>query len=92
MPVTRSSRDGAAQGAAAEARVRKNNLPDASEDAYGGVIIEMKEPMDPDLFTSALRTSISQWRQQVYFCRKTCRKDSMPSISHLSIWKQGIGA
>lgn len=35
-------------------------------DDHGGVIVEMtKEPMDPSLFLTLLRASISQWRQQV---------------------------
>lgn len=36
------------------------------EDDHGGVIVEMtKEPLDPSLFVSLLRASISQWRQLV---------------------------
>lgn len=34
-------------------------------DTHGGVIIDMKEPMDPVNFVSSLRASISQWRKQV---------------------------
>nr|GMC49397.1 nudix hydrolase 2-like isoform X1 [Ipomoea batatas] len=34
-------------------------------DDHGGVIVEMtSEPMDPSLFVTLLRASISQWRQQ----------------------------
>lgn len=36
------------------------------EDDHGGVIVEMTtEPLDPSLFVSLLRASISQWRQLV---------------------------
>lgn len=42
----------------------KVKLLDASEDAYGGVIVDMEEPMDSDLFASVLRASTSEWRQQ----------------------------
>lgn len=37
------------------------------EDAYNGVIVKMDEPMDPEAFITALRASISQWRQKVCF-------------------------
>ncbi|KAJ1703665.1 hypothetical protein LUZ63_003444 [Rhynchospora breviuscula] len=33
-------------------------------DAYGGVIVEMKVPMDPTAFASSLRASISSWRKK----------------------------
>ncbi|KAJ4977143.1 hypothetical protein NE237_002249 [Protea cynaroides] len=34
------------------------------EDRYGGVKVEMKDPLDYDVFVATLRASISQWRQQ----------------------------
>ncbi|MFS7983858.1 putative hydrolase [Helianthus anomalus] len=37
---------------------------DASFDAYGGVIINVKNDMDEYVFTALLQTSISQWKQQ----------------------------
>ncbi|KAF5780603.1 putative hydrolase [Helianthus annuus] len=37
---------------------------DASFDAYGGVIINIKNDMDENVFTALLQTSISQWKQQ----------------------------
>ncbi|XP_052178125.1 nudix hydrolase 2-like [Diospyros lotus] len=37
---------------------------DGSEDAYGGVVVEMKEPMDSEPFASVLRASLLQWTQQ----------------------------
>ncbi|KAF3329492.1 nudix hydrolase 2-like protein [Carex littledalei] len=33
-------------------------------DDYGGVIVEMKAPMDPTAFASSLRASVSHWRKQ----------------------------
>lgn len=36
----------------------------AVNDNHGGVIIELKAPMDPRAFTRSLRASISNWRQQ----------------------------
>ncbi|XP_061346737.1 nudix hydrolase 10-like [Gastrolobium bilobum] len=36
----------------------------ATDDAHGGVIIDLKEPMDTEVFVTLLRTSISQWKQQ----------------------------
>ncbi|MFS7983844.1 putative pre-nudix hydrolase domain-containing protein [Helianthus anomalus] len=42
---------------------------DASFDAYGGVIITIKNDMDENVFTALLQTSISQWKQQVIYMR-----------------------
>ncbi|KAK4353731.1 hypothetical protein RND71_025925 [Anisodus tanguticus] len=40
----------------------------AKEDDHGGVIVEMtNEPLDPSVFGSLLRASLSYWRQQVPF-------------------------
>lgn len=39
-------------------------LLSASDDEFGGVIVDMKEPMDPNVFVTILRASMSQWRQQ----------------------------
>ncbi|KAG9448558.1 hypothetical protein H6P81_008523 [Aristolochia fimbriata] len=36
----------------------------AVEDAYGGVIVEIKEPMDSAAFVCSLRVSMSNWRQR----------------------------
>ncbi|XP_076907003.1 nudix hydrolase 10-like isoform X1 [Bidens hawaiensis] len=36
----------------------------ATDDEFGGVVVEMKEPMDPDVFRSLLKTSMSQWKLQ----------------------------
>ncbi|CAK9167197.1 unnamed protein product [Ilex paraguariensis] len=47
-----------------ESRIQQVKLLNASDDAYGGVTVDMKEPMDSDDFRSLLRASISQWRQQ----------------------------
>lgn len=33
-------------------------------DAYGGVIVEMKAPMDANAFSRALRASVADWRKQ----------------------------
>lgn len=58
-----------ASPAAAEAVAIGNEakLLSAVEDHYGGVIVEIKEAMDPATFASALRASISHWREQVFF-------------------------
>ncbi|CAK7324498.1 unnamed protein product [Dovyalis caffra] len=44
--------------------VHHAELLPASDDDHGGVIVEMKEPMDPDMFHAKLRASLSLWRQQ----------------------------
>ncbi|KAK9939764.1 hypothetical protein M0R45_016453 [Rubus argutus] len=36
----------------------------ATNDAHGGVIVEMREAMDPRAFLTLLKASISQWRQE----------------------------
>lgn len=36
----------------------------ATNDEFGGVVVEMEEHMDPDLFCSLLKTSMSQWKLQ----------------------------
>uniref|UniRef100_A0A5B6ZLP9 Putative nudix hydrolase 2-like n=1 Tax=Davidia involucrata TaxID=16924 RepID=A0A5B6ZLP9_DAVIN len=47
-----------------ENRVQQIELLNATDDAYGGVIVEMKEAVDPNVFSILLKASISQWRQQ----------------------------
>ncbi|XP_039070323.1 nudix hydrolase 2 [Hibiscus syriacus] len=39
-------------------------LLDAVNDRYGGVVVEVTVPLESTLFTSMLRASIAQWRQQ----------------------------
>ncbi|KAJ4977064.1 hypothetical protein NE237_002170 [Protea cynaroides] len=34
------------------------------EDNFGGVIVDMKDPLDSDVFVATLRALISQWRQE----------------------------
>ncbi|XP_043692608.1 nudix hydrolase 2-like isoform X3 [Telopea speciosissima] len=34
------------------------------EDDFGGVIVDMKDPMDSESFVASLRASISKWRQE----------------------------
>lgn len=40
------------------------NILKAADDLYGGVRVEMKEPIDYNDFDTLLRTSISHWREQ----------------------------
>lgn len=43
-----------------------SNLLSGKNDDHGGVIVEMStEPVDPVVFRSLLRASISQWSQEV---------------------------
>lgn len=35
------------------------------EDLYGGVRVDIVEPMDPKVFSTLLKASMSHWRQQV---------------------------
>ncbi|KAK2965012.1 hypothetical protein RJ639_026436, partial [Escallonia herrerae] len=43
---------------------QKNQLLSAVNDDHGGVIVEMKESMVPDVFLTVLRASMSQWQLQ----------------------------
>ncbi|KAI4311860.1 hypothetical protein MLD38_036723 [Melastoma candidum] len=54
----------AAGEAAAENRVQRMKLLSGKEDYYGGIIVEMDEPMEPSAFVSILRASISNWKVQ----------------------------
>ncbi|KAK0606622.1 hypothetical protein LWI29_001626 [Acer saccharum] len=47
-----------------ENEVEYIELLSSIEDAYGGVTVEMKEPMDSKLFASMLGSSLSYWKQQ----------------------------
>lgn len=42
------------------------NVPQlpATDDEFGGVVVEMKEHMDPDVFRTLLKISMSQWKLQ----------------------------
>lgn len=39
----------------------------ATNDEHGGVIVDMKEAMEPVTFSMVLRASISQWKRQVQY-------------------------
>nr|XP_018623179.1 nudix hydrolase 2-like isoform X2 [Nicotiana tomentosiformis] len=48
-----------------EMEVEVDRILAAKEDAHGGVTVEMtNEPLDPSVFGSLLRASLSHWRQQ----------------------------
>ncbi|CAI8596732.1 unnamed protein product [Vicia faba] len=36
----------------------------ATNDAHGGVIVDLKDPMDPEDFSSLLKSSLLQWKKQ----------------------------
>lgn len=40
-------------------------LLEGIEDAYGGIIVDMTEPMESSNFVTQLRASLSQWKKQV---------------------------
>lgn len=48
----------------ANGTVHHAELLPASDDDHGGIIVDMKEPMDPDIFHARLRASLSLWGQQ----------------------------
>ncbi|XP_059661257.1 nudix hydrolase 10-like isoform X2 [Cornus florida] len=47
-----------------ENEIQHIELLSASTDRYEGVTVDMKEPMDPHVFATSLRASISLWRQE----------------------------
>ncbi|KAL1812976.1 hypothetical protein ACET3Z_023041 [Daucus carota] len=47
-----------------EISLQQVDILNAADDAFGGVVVEMKEPMNSDVFDTLLRASISQWREQ----------------------------
>lgn len=51
--------------AAAENEVQGMKLLSGKDDYYGGIIVDMDEPMKPSAFVSILRASISNWKAQV---------------------------
>ncbi|TKY72272.1 Nudix hydrolase 2 [Spatholobus suberectus] len=48
---------------AAEDQVQRVNLLTSTDDDYGGVIVELDQPMDSTTFVSILRASVSHWKQ-----------------------------
>lgn len=46
--------------------VKKVQLLPAENDDHGGVIVELEEHMDPNIFHNMLRSSLHQWKLQVY--------------------------
>ncbi|KAK5820021.1 nudix hydrolase 10-like [Gossypium arboreum] len=44
--------------------VQQVELLNGVEDSYGGIILNMEEPMESEAFVYSLRASISQWKQQ----------------------------
>lgn len=49
-----------------EENIQQLELLNGEYDSYDGVIVKMKDPMDPNEFGSLLRASLSQWKQQVF--------------------------
>ncbi|XP_062078868.1 nudix hydrolase 10-like [Humulus lupulus] len=45
-------------------QVAEVELLPATNDDHGGIIVDMKEPMEPASFATLLRASMSQWRRQ----------------------------
>ena len=39
----------------------------ATNDEHGGVIVDMKEAMEPATFSMVLRASVTQWKRQVHY-------------------------
>lgn len=51
----------------AEDQVQQVKLLTSTDDHYGGVIVELDQPMDSTTFVSILRASIIHWKQLVVF-------------------------
>ena len=50
---------------AEEISLQHVQILNVADDSFVGVVVEMKEPMNLDVFDTLLRASISQWRKQV---------------------------
>ena len=50
---------------AAEDQVQRIKVLTSTDDKYGGVIVELDQPMDSTTFVSILRASILHWKQMV---------------------------
>lgn len=50
-----------------QATVENVQLLPAKNDDHGGVVVELEEHMDSDVFLTLLKTSLSQWTMQVLF-------------------------
>ncbi|CAK7355912.1 unnamed protein product [Dovyalis caffra] len=48
----------------AESQFQQIGLLNAVEDTYGGVKVDVEEPMDSNVYVPLLRASMSQWKQQ----------------------------
>ncbi|XP_021805899.1 nudix hydrolase 2-like [Prunus avium] len=61
---TSSSSSVAKQAIMPENGVEQIELLSAVEDLHGGVVVDLKESMDSEVFSSLLRASMSQWKQK----------------------------
>ncbi|PQQ20739.1 nudix hydrolase 2 isoform X1 [Prunus yedoensis var. nudiflora] len=61
---TSSSSSVAKQAIMPEDGVEQIELLSAVEDLHGGVVVDLKEVMDSEVFSSLLRASMSQWKQK----------------------------
>lgn len=50
-----------------EDQAQRFKLLTSTDDDYGGVIVELDQPMDSTTFVSILRASILHWKQLVVF-------------------------
>ncbi|XP_008229930.1 PREDICTED: nudix hydrolase 2 isoform X1 [Prunus mume] len=64
MSVSTSSSSVAKQAIMPEDGVEQIELLSAVEDLHGGVVVDLKEVMDSEVFSSLLRASMSQWKQK----------------------------
>lgn len=69
---------------ATESGCEKIELLDSIDDAYGGVMVDLKESMDSEAFASRLRASIALWIQQVslFFVIFSCFFDNNIQMFH----------
>ena len=50
---------------AAENEAQNGKVLTVTDDEFDGLIVNVNEPMDPEVFHTELKASISQWRKQV---------------------------
>ena len=64
----------------------------ATNDAHGGVIVDLKEPLHSEVFATLLRSSLLHWKQQVNILIQSLKWYFVAFSSHLKKFSQFVNA
>lgn len=53
----------------------------ATNDEHGGVIVDLKEAMEPAAFATLLRVSLAQWKRQVHYENGSWKSNHLLSLN-----------